>query len=256
MTRSFPTAPTIDFNAARALTDSGSISELEFTMPCNETVVPGVLWKGRINSDRVPLILLQHGGSGHKQDEANRDLGTRLVSALGCLVAALDGPVHGSRAAAPSDAAATQAAFRESWTKGTHTESFVDEWTAAIDALVALPYVDAERVGWCGVSMGTAFGVPICAKCPVIRSAVLGKWSINQRGSQHLVAMAQEIRSSVLFVQHWDDEFFDRSGTHELFDALGTSDKRMYAYPGGHHHRTEEELNAYIHHFQRSLLIF
>jgi hypothetical protein len=38
----------------------------------------------------------------------------------------------------------------------------------------------------------------------------------------------------VLFMVQWDDEIFDREGALELFNALGTSDKRMHVHPGKH----------------------
>jgi hypothetical protein len=32
----------------------------------------------------------------------------------------------------------------------------------------------------------------------------------------------------------WDDELFPRDGQFELFDAIGTVDKQMIAFPGPH----------------------
>jgi hypothetical protein len=32
----------------------------------------------------------------------------------------------------------------------------------------------------------------------------------------------------------WDDERFDRDGQLDLFDQLGSQDKRLHAYPGMH----------------------
>ena len=32
----------------------------------------------------------------------------------------------------------------------------------------------------------------------------------------------------------WDDERFDRAGQIDLYDRLGSNDKRLHAYPGVH----------------------
>jgi len=32
----------------------------------------------------------------------------------------------------------------------------------------------------------------------------------------------------------WDDEIFDREGALELFDTIGSQDKRMHVHPGKH----------------------
>ena len=34
--------------------------------------------------------------------------------------------------------------------------------------------------------------------------------------------------------QTWDDERFDRDGQVELYEMLGSTDKRLHAYPGRH----------------------
>ena len=54
---------------------------------------------------------------------------------------------------------------------------------------------------------------------------------------------AAQVRCPVWFTQQWDDEFFDREGTAQLFDALGTRDKRLVAYPGPHHALEGERLD-------------
>jgi hypothetical protein len=45
---------------------------------------------------------------------------------------------------------------------------------------------------------------------------------------------ASQVNVPVLFTIHWDDERFDRDGQLDLFDQLGSQDKRLHAYPGLH----------------------
>lgn len=45
---------------------------------------------------------------------------------------------------------------------------------------------------------------------------------------------ASSVRLPVLFSIQWDDERFDRDGQLDLFDRLGSPDKRLHAYLGIH----------------------
>jgi dienelactone hydrolase len=235
--------------------ESIPIGQHRFVVERDGRRIPGVLWRPPATSRLQPLVLLQHGGSGHKQDDSTSQVATRLVSEHGFAVAALDGPVHGERRDAAADKGVVLSEFRDYWLRGNlQRDEFVADWLRTIAALSTLTYIDNTRLGWCGVSMGTAFGLPICAECPGIRAAVFGKWSANYPNSTHLVAAAGRIDCAVLFIQHWNDEFFDREGTHRLFDALLSSDKRMHIYTGRHDGRSEEELDAYANHLARTLL--
>ena len=61
-----------------------------------------------------------------------------------------------------------------------------------------------------------------------------GAWSAAYPASQHLLEHARRIRCRVWFTQQWHDEIIDRAGAADLFDAIGSDDKRLVAYPGGH----------------------
>jgi len=51
---------------------------------------------------------------------------------------------------------------------------------------------------------------------------------------QRLEHDAPFVKCPVLFVAQWDDELFERATVFALFDALGSTDKRMHAFPGRH----------------------
>jgi hypothetical protein len=48
----------------------------------------------------------------------------------------------------------------------------------------------------------------------------------------------------VLFLVQWDDELFRRDRVLDLFDAIGSPDKRLHANPGLHQHVPAEEFDA------------
>ena len=47
-----------------------------------------------------------------------------------------------------------------------------------------------------------------------------------------------------MFMVQWEDELFDRDGAFELFDAIGSSDKRLHAHPGKHGEIPPEGVDA------------
>jgi hypothetical protein len=48
----------------------------------------------------------------------------------------------------------------------------------------------------------------------------------------------------VLFLVNWDDRIVPRSQAFELFDIIGSSDKRLNAYPGDHYELPDEAMTA------------
>lgn len=217
------------------------VQERAFELARGEHCIPGVLWLPTQVTALCPLVLVQHGGSGHKRDASVLQL-VAALTARGLAVAAIDGLLHGDRRHAPIEKDALLPAFLAFWQAGGERERLVDDWLCAASMLQALPEIAAARVGWCGLSMGTAYGMGVVARCPAIRAAVLGKWSATYSNSAHLLADAAQVMAATLFVQHWDDELFDRQGTLDVFTALATPDKRLVVYPGGHFGRTPEEL--------------
>ncbi|MSQ18209.1 MAG: cupin domain-containing protein [Betaproteobacteria bacterium] len=210
-------------------------------------LVPVVLWTPMSAIGRVPLVLISHGGSGHKTTPLVTDLAWPLVERHGFAVAAIDGPVHGERRADwdpanPPQGSAIRDQFFNLWRTGTSVDEVVEDWRDVLDELIAMPEIDSTAIGWYGLSMGTAYGLPLCAADERIRVAVLGLWGADYPASERLVADAPKVQCAVQFHQKWSDELFSKRGQLALFDRIGSTDKRHRIYLGEHGNPVGEQL--------------
>jgi dienelactone hydrolase len=197
--------------------------------------VPAVLWTSVDPPGPVPLVLLGHGASGHKGVGYVTDLARALVR-LDMAAVAVDGPVHGDRRSDRGrNAQLVFLEFCQAWSScPTMTDEMVGDLTGVLDALIATGEFDEARVGWWGLSMGTILGLPFVAAEPRISAAVLGLMGLTGPTRARIVEDAPRVRCPTLFVVQWDDELFGREACLELFDALGSADKRMHVHPGRH----------------------
>ena len=211
--------------------DDAGVRERGFEVERDGGPVPGVLWTANDAHEPSPLVLIGHGGAGHKRDESRVALGRSYVLDHGCAAAAIDGPWHGDRRRDEQHQRTTRNAI----------DGMVANWVATLDALAGLAEIDASRVGYGGVSMGTMFGLPLVAAEPRIRAAVLGLCGLTTQAGgpldagERLARDAPHISQPLLFLVQWDDELFPREGAFSLFDLLGSREKRLYAHPGKHH---------------------
>lgn len=202
--------------------------------------IPTVLW--RPAGPPRGLVLACHGGSGHKLSAAILAICEALVP-LGFCVLAIDGPVHGERRPdGDLDPKTALLSFRDAWRSGVGQTAIADDFSAALDIALAVPGLAGLPIGYIGVSMGTAYGIPLLAREPRIQAAAIGLWSANYAESAHLPGHARSIACPTWFTQQWDDEHFDREGTLALFDAIGSVDKRLAAFPGPHRELEGERL--------------
>jgi dienelactone hydrolase len=124
-------------------------------------------------------VLLQHGAGGSK-DAPYLDAVRLPWVRAGAAVATIDFPLHGERASAklserllallPSQAPAPDGAAGL-WTGFVH-QAVVD-LRRALDALAVHPEVDAARIAYAGLSLGTVVGALFCADEPRVRAAAL-----------------------------------------------------------------------------------
>ena len=197
--------------------------------------IPGVLWTSAHAAGPTPLVLIGHGASGHKQADYVASLAKAFVR-RGVAAAAIDGPVHGDRRPdAGRNPQLTFLEFCQAWSSDpTMTDEMVADWVAVLEGLLDLDELRSAGVGWWGLSMGTIIGLPLLAAERRIEAAVLGLMGLTGPTRDRIGQDAPNVRCPLLFVVQWDDELFDRQSAMDLFDAIGSGDKRLYARPGGH----------------------
>ena len=216
----------------RSKTSKG-VTERDFSVSCNGRTVPGVIWTPEHADAPTPLVLIGHGGTGHKRETHLISLARRFVRHNGIAAATIDGPAHGDRRPEGADDESL-AERRRRYIGERVTDEMVEDWKATLDALHKLPEIGIGRVGYWGLSMGTMFGLPLVAVEPRIEVAVLGLMGTAIGTGSRLRADAAEVSCPVLFLQQWDDQLIPRESASELFGALATPDKCLHANPGLH----------------------
>ena len=239
-----------------AETSSNGVVERDFTVG----EVPGVLWSPESGSDRAPLVLMGHGGGTHKKAPAMAGRAHLLVTGCGFHVAVIDAPGHGDRPRTAHDEQEI-AAMRRTMAAGEPVgpivvrynahlaERAVPEWQATLDALQELPEIGAEGpVGYFGLNMGTAIGVPLAVAEPRITAAVFGLF-----WPEPLAETARQITIPVEFMLQWDDEHIPRQSGLALFDAFASTEKTLHANAGTHKELPRFEAGSAVRFFARHL---
>ncbi len=231
---------------------------LPFQLDVSGAAVPGILFLPTHQDNPVPLVLAQHGGSSHKHGADILDWAELFVRENGMALASIDGPVHGDRLTSGTPRpgrSETRAAFLALWkSPGGGIRSMVRDWRAVLDWLSTDARIDSNAVAWLGLSMGTAYGVPLLAAEPRIKAAVLGMWGLSFANSEHLALDAPRIGCPVLFQQKWDDELVPREGQIALFERIGSSQKWLSTYPGQHVPVQGQQMNDLVAFLLRHLL--
>ena len=221
--------------------------------------IPGVLWTPEDAHGTRPLILMGHGGGQHKKAPGILARARRFAAEGGFAVAAIDVPNHGER---PTDEEFDRIAteYRARMAAGEDTAALdtamytlvagqtVAEWQAVLTAVQQLDHIGGGPVGYWGVSMGCAFGMPFVAAEPRVRAAVLGL-----QGAPMLAETAAQITVPVQFLVQWDDELMPRAQSLALFDAIGSAEKTLHANPGKHGDLPRFETDDSLRFFARHL---
>lgn len=207
----------------------------DFSIRHDSGVVPATFWNGSSNAaSRPPLTLLQHGGPLHKNHERTRWLANAIVEGTGSAVLLIDGPIHGQRRSDQPELMEMLGIFKQFWQESGGFDSYVVDWRMALDAVLDQGWADADRVAWFGVSMGTAYGIPFCVAEDRIRAAAMGMWGLDWGQEDRLLRDAKKMQVPVLFQIKEGDEIFSTEGQRALFDALGSPNKCLHTFPGGH----------------------
>ncbi|HVF32584.1 MAG TPA: hypothetical protein VM933_06065 [Acidimicrobiales bacterium] len=261
----------------RETTEKG-VTERRFDLKVASEVVPGILWEPEdalaARTER-PTILIGHGGTQHKRVDNVLALARAFVRHLGVTVAAIDAPGHGDRVTDTDAAAAARrrlqgriAGGRRSGTPQpmemgpeeakawvARTSAGVEEWKALVDDLQTRPELAGQPLGYWGVSMGTAIGLPFVADEPRVTAAVLGLAGLSNRpGADRFEAAARSLTIPVLFLFQAEDELMSLQSGIDLFQAIGSTEKTMHLNPGGHVGIPRFERAAAEDFFRRHLL--
>ncbi|MEV0647368.1 dienelactone hydrolase family protein [Phytomonospora sp. NPDC050363] len=217
--------------------------------------VPGTVWTPVARPGPVPLVLLGHGGSGHRHSDRVSSMAERFAQA-GFAAAAIDGPYHGDRVPSSLTPAEYQARIVAEGI-GRVLDRVAEEWVATRDLLVDAGIADRTRQAYFGLSMGTRLGLAAAAAlAPDLKCAVFGKFGTRSaagldpglRAPVRALDDASGIAAPVLFHLQWDDELFPRTGQLELFDAFPNPAKELHAF-AGRHGRTPEHAPDLWHAF-------
>ncbi|MFD9485424.1 alpha/beta hydrolase family protein [Streptomyces sp. NPDC059991] len=242
-----------------AETSSNGVLVRDFTVG----EVTGALWSPASptsESGRAPLVLMGHGGGMHAKAPAMSGRAQRLVADGGFHVATIDAPGHGGRPRTAHDEqeiAVMQQAMAAGEPVGpivvrynAHlAERAVPEWRATLDALQELPEIGTEGpVGYFGLNMGTAIGVPLTAVEPRITAAVFGLFWPDP-----LAETAKRITIPIEFALQWDDEHIPREDGLALFDAFASKEKTLHANAGTHKELPRFEADSAVRFFARHL---
>jgi hypothetical protein len=88
-------------------------------------------------------------------------------------------------------------------------------------------------VGYWGVSMGTAIGVPFVGSEPRITAAIFGLAGLRE-GATDMATAAKKITIPLMFIFQWEDAVAPRETGIALFNAFASKEKTMHINPGGH----------------------
>src|SRR4029434_4188008 len=107
----------------------GGVTERKFDLVRETGIVPGILWTPAQQERPVPLVLMGHGGSGHKRADRQLLLGRRLAGVSQIAAVASDGPFHCDRVAATLDRRQYQERLAAVGVDKV-TDGMVDDWSA------------------------------------------------------------------------------------------------------------------------------
>lgn len=227
----------------------------DFTIHRAGHEVPATFWNAPARAGPAPVVLLQHGGPFHKRHERSDWLAQTVVERTGAAVLLIDGPIHGRRRSDQPDVMEMLAEFETHWRTRPGIEYMVADWRAALDAMIEQGWADPDHITWFGTSMGTAYGIPLCAVEPRIKAAAMGMWGVDWGQEDGLLTAARQMRTPVLFQIKAEDEIFSTAGQRALFDALGSPDKCLRTFPGRHSLTAEGQLDQLMAFIVRGLAV-
>jgi hypothetical protein len=221
--------------------------------------VTATLWAPEHAGPGTPIVLLGHGGGRQYRHHPALTGRAGLLTDVGFRACALDVDGHGPRPRTPSDeaqVAALHAARKAGEPIGPIVERYnadlarrtVPEWRALLAGLLAVPEIGETPVGYWGLTLGTAIGVPLVADEPLIRAAALGLFWAST-----LVDAARRITVPIEFALQWHDEHIPREEGLALFDAFASTEKSLHVNAGRHMAMPRFEAQSAVRFLERHL---
>lgn len=215
--------------------DEGGVLERRFEASADGGRVPGLLWSPSGRAKASATVLIGHGRTSHKRNPYALALARRFA-ACGWNSVAIDAPGHGDRRAADAE---------PQWPRPDPDQTARD-WQAALGLVREAAGVDDARLAYWGMSMGASLGISLIAGDPRFHAAVLGLMHADWPAppGTRIRADAARLECPVLFMVNWDDTRAPRERAFELYELVGSEDKRLHAYPGEHGQLPEEARSA------------
>jgi dienelactone hydrolase len=202
--------------------------------------VPGLVAMPKDGAARHPVVVLVDGLGGWKErwwSPTSWNRGKILIDSLlaaGFAVAMADAPASGERTF-ENDFVTAESFVRDlpRWREmGVHNAI---ETRRLMDYLVSRPEVDSSRIGMLGLSHGGMMTFVLTATDKRIKAAVAGL-TPQQRIPDVLLPLvyAPRIQVPMLMLAGTNDAWYTRSQVDATLAAIGTRDKKLVWYEGGH----------------------
>ena len=192
-------------------------------------------------SGPFPLVLLEHGAGGAK-DASYLDTAAAPWVRAGAAVASIDLPLHGERAS-PKMSELLLGALREPTSLDAIRETLLVDFVRqavidlrrSLDALLALPEIDAQRTVYAGFSLGAIVGATFCAfdRRPRAAALALAGGGTGPAAADPVRCIDRCRDTDLLFIGVHADEAVPRSATQALFDAA-PEPKELLWFDGTH----------------------
>jgi dienelactone hydrolase len=203
--------------------------------------VPGRLLLPDAADGPFPLVLLQHGNQGSKDAPYMLPVAAPWVGA-GAAVMSIDFPLHGERASEKLSELLSGAlgAGGEATPAGElllreFVRQAVIDLQRALDAAEQMPEIDARRIAYAGLSLGSILGASFCGSDPRPRAAALalGGAGFGPPGIDPAHHVGRFAPRPILFVNASRDERVPRAAAEALHEAAGEPKETLW-FDAGH----------------------
>jgi len=222
-------------------TTSDGVTTREFVLG----EVTAALWVPEHAAPGTPLVLLGHGGGRQHRHHPAMSGRARLLTDVGFRAVALDVDGHGPRPRTAHDE--EQVAVLHAARRAGEPIGPIGPYNADL-ACRTVPEIGDAPVGYWGITLGTAIGVPLVAEEPLIQAAVFGLFWPSA-----LAAAARRITVPIEFDLQWDDEHIPREEGLALFDAFASTQKSLHVNAGKHMELPRFEAASAVRFFKRHL---